>query len=204
MTFPIHVQAPSGLATLTLQIREHATGDWLDFGDGTFKAAGHATPFVAMSEPDATTFPGLYHSPDVDPSLWSDGLYVAFVIDTDGLEAFDPVELEVRDGTLHRGPALAVCGLVSLASASGDVTILLWLLRNGELYGAPDSATVTVYDGDGATVFGPLVDAAPDANGTFKMVEPAAGLTADTPYYAVATVTADGIAYRSPVPFVVY
>jgi hypothetical protein len=204
MSFPVHVTALTGTATLIVKVREHSTGDFLDFADGTFKAAGHTTPSIALSEPDATEFSGLFETAAIDPSLWSDGLYVAHVTDTAGDIEYNPIELEVRDGRLHTGEQLTVCGIVALESSSGDVTINAWLMFDGRLYGSPDSLSVTVFDDAGGSVAGPLVDAAADSNGVFKVVAAAAGLTVDTLYYAIASITADGVTYKAPVAFVVY
>lgn len=205
MLFPILTQAPTGTTTLRVKIREHASGDWLDFADGTFKSAGHVAPFLALVEADTVEFPGLFQaSADVDPSLWSDGVYVAHITDTDELESFNPIELQVRDGRLSDPGALMVCGIVGLTSATGDVEFSAWLMNGGEIYSAPDSLSVSVFTAAGALVFGPLVDASPDANGVFRVVEPAAGLVVDTTYYAIASITADGVTYKAPVAFVVY
>lgn len=205
MSFPVQVESPTG-SVITLKIREDASGDFLDFADGTFKAAGHTTPSVVMTEPDAVEFPGLFRS-DVDPALWSDGSYTASITDAAASpqRVFDPIELIVSDGTLHRGDMMTACAIVRLESSSGVVGVLAWVERDGRVHGSPDSLALSVFDKSGGLAVFSLADATPDARGVFAVETPgSAGLTGDTEYYATVTITIDGIATKSIAAFVVY
>lgn len=74
------------------------------------------------------------------------------------------------------------------------LTVNAWLERRGELAPNPSSCTVTVYDDAGAQQFS-LTDAAPDAQGVFRMTKTSPGLAAGKSYYAKVAVAAGGATY---------
>lgn len=68
------------------------------------------------------------------------------------------------------------------------LTGLAWVERSNLVVAAPTSLSLTLYDDAGVALF-TETDAAPDAQGFFKVTKSAPGLVADTSYYAVSTVT---------------
>lgn len=204
MSFTHKTEAPTGTVTLTLKVRQDATGDWLDFADGLFKGAGHATPTVPMTEPDAAEFPGLFQSAAIATTTWADGEYTLVVLDTSAIHAFAPDEVTVCDGDIVRPGSKEVCAIVGVKSATGDIDFLAWLMINGRIYAAPTSATTTIYDASGAVFSAAVVDLAPDAQGLFQTAHLGAGPVADTQYYATVDIVAAGVTYSAPAAFVVY
>lgn len=203
---PIHATAPTGTATLSARVRRDADGFFLDFADGVFKAAGHASPSAALVEVDPAAFPGLFRAslaPE-GPPVWTDGRYIVQVRDSAAALEYDPSPLDVRDGRPVEGEPVEVQGLARLKSSTDDLQVVFWLMAGGRLHGTPTSGTVTIYNADGTVFAGPLVDLTPDAQGVFTVEELAAGTAPDAAYYAVASVVAGGVTYRSPVAFVVY
>lgn len=59
--------ALTGLATVLLSVQRTSDGQWLDFADSTFKAAGWTTRQQAMTEVSASLAPGEYRH-DLDLS----------------------------------------------------------------------------------------------------------------------------------------
>ena len=203
---PLHATAPTGTLTLSARVRRDADGFFIDFADGVFKAAGHATPSLALTEPDPVAFPGLFRAslaPE-GPPIWTDGRYVAFVRDSAGALEFDPTPVLVRDARALEGDAMDVTGLAALASLTGDVTLIAWLLADARLYLGAGTLSASLYSDAGVLLSGPLADAAPDGQGIYKVTFVAPIIPTDAAVYVVATITVGGTAYRGVVPFVVY
>jgi len=80
----------TGKTDILLSIRRDSDGQWFDFADNTFKAAGWTTRQQQMTETDATNAPGNYHH-DFDTSTIvspaDDDTYEAVVDQSPGTDA---------------------------------------------------------------------------------------------------------------------
>lgn len=167
----LQVDRDGGIAGLTVVMRIFNGTDFLDFNDGTFKAAGHTTPTLALSEVDATEAPGLYavlggfDLSAVTIPASADSLLVVYTITAGGEtgNARDTIVFEAEkidevlsashgaggwEGTEKTRPHLGV-GYVNLSS---DLSLAIHAIRDGVRV-TPTAFALTWRNPDGTTLF---------------------------------------------------
>jgi len=181
----------TGLADVTVRVRDQATGNYYDWNDKTFKASGWTEQDKAMLEVDGTNSPGAYavsppSSGVADFEAGSNTTYIA--------EAVSPTP----DDTKYRGEIIAGVGAeaymeVGLAVLFDETTNILkadvWLLSDGQTVTDPTQVTFQVFDGAAPSPFINITDSSPDARGVFHLTKSNPGMVANTMYAAKASIT---------------
>ena len=164
----------TGATDLFVRIRRDSDGQYFDFDDDTFKAAGHVEMDRLMTEVNATLSPGLYRlSGGFDTGAITNAAahdaYQVAIVQT-GTTARLPPPRELRVGHEADGLAELVTSATVESTVPGTVRLIAWL----SLDGAPvttglTSCTVSLLDATGATVFGPSAMLGPNAEGVFRL-----------------------------------
>ena len=93
----------TGKTDLFVRVRRESDGEYLDFADGFFKAAGWTTRDAVLAESDATLAPGLYErvgglDTRTNPAEFTDEDLTIISLQTPGTDAVLPGPFEVKVG----------------------------------------------------------------------------------------------------------
>lgn len=190
-----------GKTNIKARIWRVSDGKFLDWADMTFKVSGSVVqPLQAMSEVSATAAPGEYRTA-LDTSaitnpIADDTYMVTIVQDGANGAANVPQVGEVRVGQWvdKIGNAYSVLCSFSYNPTADRLDGLVWVESGNFVFNTPalGACEVRWYSKDGSLLF-TITDAAPDAQGFYKVEKQGPGLAKNNIYYAVASVVIAGV-----------
>lgn len=200
---PIYVEARdktgdplTGATDLFVRLFRDSDGEFFDWADLTFKAAGHTTLNKLLTEVDATNAPGLYRvtggfNTATITNASADDQYLVVPLQTPGTDAVIPQPGELKVGQWVDGVGLDIVVSATIdAAVPGTLKLIAWLRRRGRpVSSGLVSATVSVHDNAGAVVVASAAMLGPSSDGVFRRDVPTVTLTAATQYYAKCTIT---------------
>jgi hypothetical protein len=187
-------------ANILVKVWRTSDGNYLDWSDMTFKTGAAVVQLLQqMAEVDRAYSPGEYRT-DLDTGLIANQLpddnYHVVVLQTPSNGAGNLPQF----GELRLGQWVAeavskpyqVLQSFSYNALLATLTGMVWVEYHNLVFNTPSSVEVTWYNASGAVLF-VMTDAAPDAQGVFKVSRSSTPLALNTSYYAIARVTVPGI-----------
>jgi len=189
----------TGATGVRVRIQRASDGEFLDFDDATFKAAGWVTVDAALTEVNVSLLPGIYEVPGGFDSaavtnLTIDDTYIVFPSNSgapDTANAVLPSPGEFKVGWHADAIGLEAYVSATIGSAVPDtLQLMAWLVRNASpVTTGLVGASVSIQDATGTLVVGPGAMTGPTAAGVFRRSVPGTTLAVATNYIAILTIT---------------
>lgn len=187
--------ALTGLTDLFVRLRRDSDGEYFDWDDSTFKAAGWTERDKLLVEVDSSLAPGLYEvSGGFDSSsitnITADDTYQVIPLQTPGTDARlpGPGEIKIGQWVDGLGPYEEAQANVAYSDTSSIMTVAAWMDRNGRTVTTPTSCTITLRDDVNAVVF-TTSSSSPFVQGYFIFTVASVSLTDDRVYNLEVSVT---------------
>ena len=186
----------TGLTDLYVRLRRASDGQFLDWADDTFKAAGWTTLGQLLTEQDATNAPGVYEvtgglNTSALTNAASEDVYTVVPYQTPGTTAVLPAPEELHVGAwADQVGLLANVSVTATDTVPATVEILAWLTRKGApVTSGLVSASVALKQPDGTVLVAAGGMTGPNADGVFRRTVMGVTLANATNYYADLTIT---------------
>lgn len=189
----------TGASDVLVRIRRDSDGEWFDWDDSTFKAAGWTERDRACAEADSSLAPGLYEVLGGFPSLAAtnlaaDDTYVVVPVKgpaADTVGAVLPAPDEFKIGWWADAVGLELVCSATIGSATPDtLRLAAWLMRRGlPVTTGLVSATIALEHVDGTVVVASGAMTGPTSRGIFRRDVAGVTLSVAQNYVSVVTVT---------------
>lgn len=197
----------TGATGVLVRVQRESDGEFLDFSDLTFKAAGWTTRDPATVAADASLLPGIYELTGGFPSgsvtnLVDDDAYIVYPVNSGAGDTFGavlPPAGEFKIGWASDAVGLTAVVSATIGSAVPDtLELMAWLVRDADVVASGlVGATIEVQDVFGATVVASGAMSGPTSAGVFRRSVASVSLAIATNYVAILTITDANGAYTS-------
>ena len=189
----------TGATGVQIRIQRASDGQYFDFDDDTFKAAGHTERDTTLVQVDSTLLPGIYEltggfDSAAVTNLVANDTYIVFpvnsgAVDTENAVLPSPGEFKIGWHTDAIGLRAHVSATIGSA-VPDTLQLMAWLVRNGQpVTTGLVGASVSIQDAIGTIIVGPGAMSGPNAAGVFTRSVPSVTLAAATNYIALLTIT---------------